>query len=203
MGISRPILLLGAAFLPLVAQAQGSSVPDTPSAPRHRIFLPSGADPQVSARPAGQPVTSLTEAIALTYWNNPGLIAQRATLRSTDNRLPIARSAFGPSLSVQAAHGYQRDRQEIQPNQGQRMGNHCFSYSDAARLHSRSFTFCPESGVGGDCLRPRFAAPVRNPDAPRQHRSLYFGSARYRAASCRTGKFVTSATAIYRQPGTL
>ncbi len=161
MGISRPILLLGAAFLPLVAQAQGSSVPDTPSAPRYRIFLPSGADPQVSARPAGQPVTSLTEAIALTYWNNPGLIAQRATLRSTDNRLPIARSAFGPSLSVQAAHGYQRDRQEIQPNLVIRANGWATTASviltqpvyTAGRLRSAQNQALAEIAFGRDSLR--------------------------------------------------
>lgn len=116
MRIVRPVLLLGAALLPFGAQAQGSRVPDRASAPIYRPVLPDNPDARVSQRPAGQVVTSLPEAIALTYWSNPALLAQRAMLRSTDNRLPLARSAFGPSLSAQLSHGYQRDRREIQPD---------------------------------------------------------------------------------------
>ena len=61
------------------------------------------------------PVTTLEEAIALAYWTNPNLLAQRSNLRAADTLFPEARSAYGPQLNLRATHGVARDRLETQP----------------------------------------------------------------------------------------
>lgn len=63
-----------------------------------------------------QPVATLDQAIAQTLSGNPDLLAQRARTRGADNRLPAARAAYGPQLSMTASAAYQRDRQELLPN---------------------------------------------------------------------------------------
>lgn len=111
MEIRWLVLLLSTAALPMAAQAQ-NIVPGEAAT----VDDASAQSDRANQRAIEQPVTNLAEAIAATYWNNPTLLAQRATLRSTDNRYPIARAAFGPSLGIEASHSYQRDWQEIQPN---------------------------------------------------------------------------------------
>lgn len=122
---------------PLVAPAnRGTAIERLP------IYTPSfpyGADAPTAARSAEQQVTTLRDAIVLAYWSNPRLLAQRATLRSTDNRYPIARSAYGPQLSIQAVEAYQRDRTEIisgtyRPQQG-------FSTTASLILNQPVYTF--------------------------------------------------------------
>lgn len=65
----------------------------------------------------GVAITTLREAIGLAYAQNPNLLADRAILRATDERVPAARAAYGPTLDVQAAQAYQRDAVELLPKQ--------------------------------------------------------------------------------------
>ena len=60
----------------------------------------------------GSPARSetLAEAIAFTYQSNPVLQSQRAQLRAVDETFVQARSAYGPSLQVQATASYNQDR---------------------------------------------------------------------------------------------
>lgn len=95
--------------------AQDKEVPTRPRAPVYTPALPADADPAVAARPAVQPVATLREAIKVAYASNPTLLSQRASLRSTDNRLPAARARFGPTLDLAATQAYQRDRTETLP----------------------------------------------------------------------------------------
>lgn len=57
-------------------------------------------------------VDTFADAIALAYARNPGLLAERATTRATDNRLPAARGAYGPRLDLQGFQSFQQDRTE-------------------------------------------------------------------------------------------
>lgn len=61
---------------------------------------------------AKQPVTSLESALHRTFWTNPKLLAERARMRSTDYRIPQARSLYGPRLDFQATYGFERDNFE-------------------------------------------------------------------------------------------
>jgi TolC family type I secretion outer membrane protein len=58
-------------------------------------------------------VDTFADAIALAYARNPGLLAERATARATDNRLPAARGAYGPRLDLQGFQAFQQDRTEL------------------------------------------------------------------------------------------
>lgn len=58
----------------------------------------------------GAPVTSLTDALRLAYWTSPPLLAQRATVRSTDYRLTQARANYGPKLNYSLGATWQRDK---------------------------------------------------------------------------------------------
>lgn len=58
---------------------------------------------------ASEPVTTLRDAIALAYRFNPRLLAQRATVRSTDEQYPEARAAYGPTISATISHVFTRD----------------------------------------------------------------------------------------------
>lgn len=113
MAITMLLLLIGAALLPMAAHA-ADDVPARPLVgPTYVPFLPDAPDPRIGERSPDLPVTTLSDAVALTYWNNPTLLSQRASLRGTDYRYPAARSAAGPTMDVQIAHSYQRDRQEV------------------------------------------------------------------------------------------
>lgn len=79
----------------------------TPDLPR---TTPDREEQAYEAPPA--PVSSFVDALDRAYWTHPSLLAQRARLRSTDFRLPQARAAFGPSLSVEATYGYERENFE-------------------------------------------------------------------------------------------
>jgi outer membrane protein len=53
---------------------------------------------------------TLADAIASAYEANPALLAERAGNRASDENFVAAKSAYGPTISANASHGYQRDR---------------------------------------------------------------------------------------------
>lgn len=128
------------------AGAQDAPVPPPPTPvardarlPVYNPSFPYGADASVAARAPAQAVTTLRDAIAIAYWSNPQLLAERANLRSTDNQLPIARSAYGPTLDLQASQNYQRDRTELVPNRFR--GDQGFSNTASLILNQPLYTF--------------------------------------------------------------
>jgi len=58
---------------------------------------------------AGAPVTSLTDALKLAYWTSPSLLAQRATVRGYDYRIPQARAGYGPRLNYSLSETWTHD----------------------------------------------------------------------------------------------
>lgn len=63
--------------------------------------------------PARPPIGSFGQAVTGAYETYPELLSLRASVRSADNGYPLARSAFGPKLSLEARHSFQYDRSEI------------------------------------------------------------------------------------------
>ncbi|MGE0259539.1 MAG: TolC family outer membrane protein [Alphaproteobacteria bacterium] len=51
---------------------------------------------------------TLTEALAYAYQNNPQLLAQRASLRATDEEVPVALSGWRPTVNITSQAGYNR-----------------------------------------------------------------------------------------------
>lgn len=84
------------------------------------VPAPRSAPPVYATAPADMPdgttitteVGTLADAVRLVYQNNPSLLSQRATVRSVDNRYPIARANYGLTLDAEVTHGYQRNRFE-------------------------------------------------------------------------------------------
>src|SRR3954464_719661 len=60
----------------------------------------------MAAGPA--PAQTLTEALAYAYQNNPQLLAQRASLRASDEEVPIALSGWRPTVNVTTQTGFNR-----------------------------------------------------------------------------------------------
>src|SRR3954451_20211305 len=60
----------------------------------------------MAANPA--PAQTLTEALAYAYQNNPQLLAQRASLRASDEEVPIALSGWRPTVNVTTQSGFNR-----------------------------------------------------------------------------------------------
>src|SRR3954451_7237764 len=60
----------------------------------------------MAASPA--PAQTLTEALAYAYQNNPQLLAQRASLRASDEEVPIALSGWRPTVTVTSQTGLNR-----------------------------------------------------------------------------------------------
>ena len=58
----------------------------------------------------GSPATAqtLTEALAYAYQNNPQLLAQRASLRATDEEVPVALSGWRPTVNITSQTGWNR-----------------------------------------------------------------------------------------------
>jgi outer membrane protein len=113
-------IALAASTAALSSAAAGQ--PEIPGSTRVApVYVPvlSGAAEtlRVSQRAPDLPIVTLREAIARAYLNNPNLLAERATLRATDERLPSARAGYGSTLDLQVAQGYQRDRTELLPGQ--------------------------------------------------------------------------------------
>ena len=128
-----------ALLLASAGAATAQQVPDARRPPIYAPSLPPEADPSVRARPVATPIASLRDAIVTAYSTNPDLLAERATLRSTDERVPAARAGYGPSLNLQASHGYQRDRTEVLEGLIQRRGG--FSSTAQAIVNQPLFTF--------------------------------------------------------------
>lgn len=136
------LLLAGVAW---PALAQDDRVPAPRAAPM--VFAP--VTPRELATGPDSPdmqreVRDLREAIRLTYWGNPTILSQRATVRSTDNRYPAARAAYGLTLSAEATHGYQRDRVQTPP--AGFVGSQGWSTVATAILNQPLFTFGRASG---------------------------------------------------------
>lgn len=108
------------------------------SIPRYNIGQPPlGPDDDVMM--LSGPVTSLAQAMTLAYRGNPRLVAQRATVRSTDYQLAEARSTYGPSLSVEGAYTFNRSRAELAS--GSYLPQQGFTSTASAILNQPLFAF--------------------------------------------------------------
>ncbi|HEY8054512.1 MAG TPA: hypothetical protein VIE13_01230 [Terriglobales bacterium] len=103
------MLGLGMALAAVPAFAQAPA--GTPAAgPRRAAVaqpMPAGAPRAGVAAPSqpGAPHT-LAEALALTYSNQPALLAERAKLRATDENVPQALSGWRPTVVMAGTAGY-------------------------------------------------------------------------------------------------
>lgn len=104
------------------------------------------ADPVQKTRPrspremnVSPPVTNLGDAIALAYKNNPLLLSARAQTRSADYGVPVARSAYGPSLTVTMADTFTRTKEELLA--GLWVGARGWAYTASAVLSQPLLTF--------------------------------------------------------------
>lgn len=90
---------------------------------------------------SGAPVTTLPDALRLAYWTAPELLAQRASLKGVDYRVPQARAAYGPKLDYQLSQTYVRDDKDAFGFFVPKGIYHGFSNSAAAVLTQPLFTF--------------------------------------------------------------
>src|SRR5918911_1518963 len=62
---------------------------------------------------AGSPASAqtLTEALAYAYQNNPQLLAQRASLRASDEEVPVALSGWRPTVNLTSQAGFNQAEQ--------------------------------------------------------------------------------------------
>lgn len=65
-------------------------------------------DARDSLQPGSVPITEYRAALREAYWSNPRLLSERARLRSTDYKVPLARAEFGPKVDFRVGRGYQR-----------------------------------------------------------------------------------------------
>ena len=110
---ATPVLKGAPPAIPAVEQERTAA----PMAPREAVDPRAPLAPLRVGQPAASaqalaPVSTLSEAIALAYRTNPRLLAQRATLRATDHRVPQAMAGYGPSLNVTGTMGYTYDRND-------------------------------------------------------------------------------------------
>jgi outer membrane protein len=151
MRIRTALLCAVAMAMPVQAQAAGDPVPDKRGVlPLYQPAFPYGADATVASRDSAAPVVTLEEAIALAYWSNPNLQAERATLRSTDTLYPASRAAYGPQLTLQGRHEFARDRVETAP--GIWGGQKGFSSTAALIFTQPIFSFGRRSAAEGSAL---------------------------------------------------
>jgi len=135
----EPGVPAGVIARPDAAAAPAASTQEPAGPPRYAPRLPRGTpDDQVNAA-APAPIGTFDKALQRSYWSNPGLLAQRARLRSTDYRLAQARSAAGPGITYQATYGYRRDNVE-QPA-GSWISRQGWSSTASAILAQPLFTF--------------------------------------------------------------
>jgi outer membrane protein len=97
-------------------QSAASALNKPVGPPRYDPALPKGTPGAIRAVDPTVPVSTLSDALERAYWSSPSLLAERARLRSTDYRLPQARSQYGPRLDYVASYGFQRDNTEILPD---------------------------------------------------------------------------------------
>ncbi|WP_145198768.1 TolC family protein [Sphingobium sp. B2] len=122
------------------AWAQGEGVPAPREAP---LVFVSPRPVAAGETPAPTEIRNLAQAIRLVYWSNPSLLAQRATVRSSDNRYPAARAAYGLTLSAEGSHAYQRDRFNTLLGWA---GNQGWASTASAILNQPLFTFGRSAG---------------------------------------------------------
>ena len=107
---------------PMPAATQMKGMSDQPAAAPASTKEKRGGKPRnpekiASQRPEGQKLGAsktvtvgvphtLTDAMALTYSNQPALQAERAKLRATDENVPAALSGWRPTVQFQATAGY-------------------------------------------------------------------------------------------------
>ncbi len=105
-----------------------------------RPDLPDDTPDDVAAlAAAGQPVTSLTDALRLAYWTSPTLLAQRATVKSYDYRIAEARANFGPKINYSLTDTYQRD--SFEQRRGHSIALSGWTTTASAILSQPLFTF--------------------------------------------------------------
>lgn len=104
------------------------------------------ADPVNKTRPrspremqVSPAVTTLADAIALAYKNNPLLLSARAQARSTDYGVPVARAAYGPSLTATVGDTFTRTKEELLA--GLWVGARGWAYTASAVLTQPILTF--------------------------------------------------------------
>lgn len=124
---------------PSAAQAARVSLDEPGGAPLYAARLPKGTPDDLKAAELPAPVDDFAAALQRAYWTHPGLLAERASLRGTDYRLPQARAQAGPRLSYEASYGYVRDNVE-QPA-GAWASRSGWSSTAAAVLTQPLFTF--------------------------------------------------------------
>ena len=109
----------GLTMLALLGSASGVAMAQVPTA----AGMPQPLEPQLPretpegtiAANATPTLTTLQDAIARAYWSNPTLVAERSTLKSVDTLYPLARSNYGPQVTLQGSHQFTRTRAEIFP----------------------------------------------------------------------------------------
>lgn len=104
------------------------------------------ADPKGKTRPrspremnVAPAVSTLADAIAMAYKNNPLLLSARAQARSADFGVPVARSAYGPSLTVTVGDTFTRTKEELVA--GLWAGARGWAYTASAVLTQPILTF--------------------------------------------------------------
>ncbi len=105
----RPALLIGMSLLlavPVRAQPGPSGTTASPRAHDVRaVARPARGTVTPTAVP-GKPPRTLAEALVATYSYNPALLAQRASLRATDEGVPQALAGWRPTVTVSGGVGY-------------------------------------------------------------------------------------------------
>ncbi|MBX3593842.1 MAG: TolC family outer membrane protein [Sphingomonas sp.] len=84
-----------------------------------------GAPPPAGQAPAATPTTTLREAMVEAYRTNPDITGQRASLRATDESVPIARAAGLPSVSSSGSYNenlYDTDSSGLGPTRQGSLG---------------------------------------------------------------------------------
>jgi len=99
--------------------------PTRPRSPREMVVSPA--------------ITTLADAIAMAYRNNPLLLSSRAQVRSADYGVPVARSAYGPSVTVTLGDTFTRTKEELLA--GLWVGARGWAYTATAVLTQPILTF--------------------------------------------------------------
>lgn len=144
-------LLLGAALaFPALSHAQGIVPDGRATSPYFQPAFPTSVDSVMAARDPAQPVQTLDEAITLAYSTNPSLLAQRATLRSTDALYPARRAAYGPNVTLQGRHEFAWDR--VERTRGNWIGQNGFSSTATLVFTQPVFSFGRRAAAEGSAL---------------------------------------------------
>lgn len=133
------IALLAGIPIPLLARDIDERVPTARArAPVYSIYGPHDRDENAPAT-APKAVETFAEAVTAAYQAYPELLSLRASVRNADNGYASARSDFGPHLSVEVRHSYQRDRSEVA--KGIFVGDQGFSSTGSLILNQPLLTF--------------------------------------------------------------